>query len=101
VWYVLLFPALETQLFVLQKFEFLQFLKYLEKYEVTSIAGVPPIMIALVKHPAVSKFNLSHIRTLGSGAAPLGKDIVREVEGMFQKKYGTKITLRQGWGMTE
>jgi acyl-CoA synthetase (AMP-forming)/AMP-acid ligase II len=95
------FPALGTQLFVVQKFEFLQFLKYLEKYEVTSISGVPPIMIALAKHPAVAKFNLSHIRTLGSGAAPLGKDIAREVEGMFQKKYGTQIRIRQGWGMTE
>jgi 4-coumarate--CoA ligase len=97
----MLCPALNTPLYMLRKFDFLEFLKYVEKYEVTSIAGVPPIMIALAKHPEVTKFDLSRIRGLGSGAAPLGKDIMREVEGKFQTSYGTEIKVRQGWGMTE
>lgn len=88
-------------LYMIQKFDFLEFLGYIEKYKVTSIAGVPPIMIALAKHPGVSKFDLSSVRALGSGAAPLGKDVMKEVEGKFLKRYGADIRVRQGWGMTE
>ena len=97
----MLFPSVNIPLFVIPKFDFLQFLGYIQKFRITSIAGVPPIMVALAKHPAVDKFDLSSLTGLGSGAAPLGKDIIRDLEGKLNKKYKNNLKIRQGWGMTE
>jgi 4-coumarate--CoA ligase len=36
---------------------------------------VPPIALALAKHPMVDSFDLSSIESLMSGAAPLGTDV--------------------------
>jgi acyl-CoA synthetase (AMP-forming)/AMP-acid ligase II len=49
----------------------------------------------------MAKFNLSSLRRIGSGAAPLSKDIMKEVESKFLRLYGTDIQIKQGWGMTE
>ena len=99
--YVMLCPALGNALYMMPKFDFLQFLGYVEKYKVTSIGAVPPVMIALAKHPAVDKFDLSSIRSMGSGAAPLSKDTAHDVEKRFFQKHGQNMKIRQGWGMTE
>lgn len=40
---------------------------------------VPPIILFLAKHPVVSKFDLSSITKLISGAAPLGDSLTEEV----------------------
>jgi acyl-CoA synthetase (AMP-forming)/AMP-acid ligase II len=39
-------------------------------------AVVPPLVLALAKNPALEKYDLSSIRIVLSGAAPLGKDLV-------------------------
>jgi acyl-CoA synthetase (AMP-forming)/AMP-acid ligase II len=49
----------------------------------------------MVKHPAVAQFDLSSVRLVFSGAAPLGEDIARELA----KKLGCPVV--QGYGMTE
>lgn len=100
-YYVMIFPALGTKLYILPRFDFVRLLAYIQQYRVTSISGVPPIMVALAKHPQVENFDLSSIRALGSGAAPLGKDVAREVESRFHRRFGTSLRVRQGWGMTE
>lgn len=83
------------------KFDFLQFLGNVQKYQITVITAVPPIMIALAKHPAVAKFDLSSVRTMGSGAAPLSAEIAHEVEDKFKTIHKSPLKVRQGWGMTE
>jgi 4-coumarate--CoA ligase len=93
-------PALNIPLFIVSKFDFVQFLTYIQKYKITSIAGVPPILTALAKHPIVEKFDLSSVHTIGSGAAPLSSEIEKALE-LRMEKYGTKLRIRQGWGMTE
>jgi acyl-CoA synthetase (AMP-forming)/AMP-acid ligase II len=49
----------------------------------------------MVKHPAVAQFDLSHVRLVFSGAAPLGEDMAKELS----KKLGCPVV--QGYGMTE
>lgn len=100
-YYVMICPALNSPLYMLSKFDFLGFLGYVEKYQITMIGAVPPIMIALAKHPAVAKFNLSSVRSMGSGAAPLSAEIAHEVEEKFKTQQKADIKVRQGWGMTE
>ncbi|CAN1252963.1 Probable CoA ligase CCL7 [Linum perenne] len=57
---------------------------------------VPPVILALAKQSLVNKYDLSSLKQFGSGAAPLGKDLMMECS----KKFPHAIIL-QGYGMTE
>lgn len=93
-------PALNQPTYVIPKFDFVQFLGYIQKFKITSITGVPPILTALAKHPVVDKFDLSSVHTIGCGAAPLSSEVEKTLETRMEK-YGIKLRIRQGWGMTE
>ncbi|HIC52744.1 MAG TPA: hypothetical protein EYO97_02835, partial [Gemmatimonadetes bacterium] len=54
---------------VLPRFDLEQFLKAVQDYGVTFAHLVPPIVIALAKHPMVSEYDLSSIEGINSGAA--------------------------------
>ncbi|KAJ0778386.1 putative AMP-dependent synthetase/ligase, AMP-binding, ANL domain-containing protein [Helianthus annuus] len=60
------------------KFDFTGMLKNVEKYRVTHLWVVPPVFLALAKQEVVNKFDLSSLKQLGSGAAPLGKELMEE-----------------------
>lgn len=83
--------------YFMPKFDFIQVLEAMQKYKITEFTMVPPIAVAVAKHPAVKNYDLSSVMAIGSGAAPLGSEATREVE----KVWGGKLNLKQGWGMTE
>ncbi|KAJ0075203.1 hypothetical protein Patl1_34854 [Pistacia atlantica] len=66
------------------------------RYKVTVAPIVPPIVLAIAKSPDVDKYDLSSIRIIKSGAAPLGKELEDSVRAKFPN-----ATLGQGYGMTE
>ncbi|PSR95216.1 4-coumarate--CoA ligase-like [Actinidia chinensis var. chinensis] len=80
----------------LGKFDLEMFLRAVEKYRVTHLWVVPPIILALAKQSAVKKYDLSSLRQIGSGAAPLGKDLMAECAKNFPQ-----AVVMQGYGMTE
>ncbi|GFZ12827.1 AMP-dependent synthetase and ligase family protein [Actinidia rufa] len=80
----------------LGKFDLEMFLRTVEKYRVTHLWVVPPIILALAKQSAVKKYDLSSLRHIGSGAAPLGKDLMAECAKNFPQ-----AVVMQGYGMTE
>jgi acyl-CoA synthetase (AMP-forming)/AMP-acid ligase II len=82
-------------LVVLTRFELEAFLAAIAKYRVTLAPLVPPIVVALAKHPAVSGYDLSGLRYVMCGAAPLGGD----VEAACADRLGCLVM--QGYGMTE
>ncbi|KAK2038109.1 AMP-binding enzyme [Colletotrichum somersetense] len=84
--------------YIMPSFDFVKMLTYIQRYRVTHIAAVPPILVALAKHPITAKFDLSSLVVVGSGAAPLGDDIARQVERVLKRD---DLIVRQGWGMTE
>jgi len=51
----------------------------------------------MVKHPAIDKYDLSSLRSIGCGAAPLS----REISAMLEKRLGNGLNMKQAWGMTE
>src|SRR4026207_1923063 len=55
---------------VMPRFDMMEFLSFVQKYRVTVLPLVPPIVLGLVKHPAVAQFDLSSVRLVFSGAAP-------------------------------
>ncbi|KAJ0080042.1 hypothetical protein Patl1_23847 [Pistacia atlantica] len=81
---------------LMQKFEIRALLELIQKHKVSVAAVVPPLVLALAKNPMVAEFDLSSIRVVLSGAAPLGK----ELEGALRSRVPQAI-LGQGYGMTE
>lgn len=77
------------------RFDLEQFLSILDKYGVSFAPLAPPIVLALAKHPLVDKYNLSRLRFIISGAAPLSAD----TEQACSKRLNCYVT--QGYGMTE
>jgi acyl-CoA synthetase (AMP-forming)/AMP-acid ligase II len=77
------------------KFEFEPFLKVLSAWPITCAHIVPPIVVALGKHPLVDNYKFPHLKYIFSGAAPLGAELTEAVEKRLQ------IRIRQGYGMTE
>lgn len=78
------------------KFNLETLLKNVDKYRVSHLWIVPPIVLALAKNPVVKKYNLTSIKQIGSGAAPLGKDLMEDCAKNFPQ-----AVVMQGYGMTE
>ncbi len=79
----------------LPRFELEPFLGLLQKHRVTLAHLVPPIVIALSKHPVVDDYDLSHLKTIFCGAAPLDEHLTRACMTRLD------CDVRQGYGMTE
>jgi acyl-CoA synthetase (AMP-forming)/AMP-acid ligase II len=77
------------------RFDLEQFLELIEEHGVTRAYVVPPIALALGKHPAVEGRDLSSIRTIMSGAAPLGGELSEQVAERID------CSVIQGYGLTE
>jgi acyl-CoA synthetase (AMP-forming)/AMP-acid ligase II len=77
------------------RFDLEQFLSIIQERAVTRAYVVPPIALALAKHPLVDQYDLSSLRLVLSGAAPLGA----ELEKACEERLGCPVV--QGYGMTE
>jgi len=80
---------------MMPRFELEAFLKAAQEYDVSLAHIVPPIVLSLSKNPIVDNYKLPKLRTLFSGAAPLGEELTRAC----MDRLGCNI--RQGYGMTE
>ncbi|KAI0301559.1 AMP binding protein [Multifurca ochricompacta] len=85
---------------ILPKFDPEQFCRSIERYKVTAAFVVPPIILALVHHPATNKYDLRSLKLLLSGAAPLSAGVVDLAVKRF-KSVGATVHVTQGYGLTE
>ena len=77
------------------RFDFEQFLQLHQEHSLTRAFVAPPMVVALAKHPLVDKYDLSALRLIFSGAAPLSADLAIECG----RRLGCEVV--QGYGMTE
>jgi acyl-CoA synthetase (AMP-forming)/AMP-acid ligase II len=84
-----------AKIVTMPRFDLDQFLDLIESHRATHLFIVPPIALALAKHPAVEGRDLSSLRVVNSGAAPLGADLVDQVS----ERIG--CVVMQGYGLTE
>jgi acyl-CoA synthetase (AMP-forming)/AMP-acid ligase II len=77
------------------RFDLEQFLDLIQEHSISRAYVVPPIALALAKHPAVESRDLSSIKTVMSGAAPLGAELTNQVAERLDCK------VIQGYGLTE
>ena len=88
-------PTLHFPVYVMKKFVYEDFLAVIQNHKITNLQAAPPILVMLDKRPETSKYNLSSVKHILCGAAPLSKELQRSVA----KKL--KCSIIQGWGMTE
>ncbi|KAJ4833148.1 4-coumarate--CoA ligase 1 [Turnera subulata] len=81
---------------IMQKFEITRLMELVEKYKVTIAPFAPPILLAIAKNPEIDRYDLSSIRMVICGAAPMGQ----ELEDAVRAKLPNAV-LGQGYGMTE
>jgi len=82
-------------LVTMPRFDLQMYLDLCTKYQTPRLWIVPPVALALAKHPLVEKYDLSFVRQVNSAAAPLGSDVA----DALSKRTGMNVT--QGYGMTE
>lgn len=90
-----LFLQQQAKLVTMPRFELELFLRLIETHRATRLYIVPPVALALAKHPLVDQFDLSSVEEIFSGAAPLGPD----TEIAVGRRFGARSV--QGYGMTE
>ncbi|AGP30295.1 AMP-binding protein [Corynebacterium terpenotabidum] len=86
---------LRAKLVAVPRFHLESFLSAHEEQGVTLTFIAPPVAVALAKHPAVVDHDLSTLRAVVSGAAPLDDGLARAVESRLG------IRVYQGYGLTE
>ena len=77
------------------RFDLEQALTLVQEHQVTRFFAVPPIVLALAKHPIVDQYDLCSLEQIFSGAAPLGAELAAEAAA----RVGCEVV--QGYGMTE
>jgi acyl-CoA synthetase (AMP-forming)/AMP-acid ligase II len=77
------------------RFDLEQYLELVQKYHVSLLHLVPPIVLALAKHPIVSNYDLSKVCGAFSAGAPLSETVAN---AMFER-LGFRVS--QAYGMTE
>lgn len=81
---------------LMRRFDFQAMLDAVQAYKINNIPAVPPVILGLVKNGSKVKCDLSSLRRVGSGAAPLSKELSDE----FRRRFPW-VELRQGYGLTE
>ncbi|KAA8542153.1 hypothetical protein F0562_023305 [Nyssa sinensis] len=88
--------AMGETLVLMEKFDFEEMLRAVEKYKVNYMPVSPPLVVAMAKSELTSKYDLSSLQMLGSGGAPLGKEVSESFSARFPN-----IEIVQGYGLTE
>lgn len=82
-------------LVTMPRFDLADFLRVVAEHRTTWVFIAPPIAVALAKHPLVDQYDLSSIKVIFSGAAPLDGALASAVAARLD------CTVCQGYGMTE
>ncbi|MBI1378370.1 MAG: AMP-binding protein [Frankiales bacterium] len=77
------------------RFDLEEFLRLHQDYGITRSFVAPPIVVALAKHPMVDSYDLSALKQVFSGAAPLSAELALEAGARLD------CEVVQGYGMTE
>ncbi len=84
-----------TTAVTLPRFDLGKFLEVIQNHQVNRAYLVPPIVLALAKHPMVDNYDLGSLSTIMSGAAPLDEGTAKAAAS----RLGSSIY--QGYGLTE
>ncbi|KAJ6788069.1 hypothetical protein PWT90_02516 [Aphanocladium album] len=85
----------QITVYLISVFSFEPYLQHVQRFRPSALHVVPPVIVMLAKRPEVAKYDLSSVKEIFCGAAPLKADLQNEVADRFG------VNICQGWGMTE
>jgi 4-coumarate--CoA ligase len=83
-------------LVIMKRFDTLRMFELVKRHGITIVPLVLPIAVEMAKSDAIDRHDLSSVRMVISGAAPMGK----ELQDLLRAKL-PRAVLGQGYGMTE
>ncbi len=86
---------LRATLVTMPRFDLVEFLRVISEHRASWVFIAPPIAVALAKHPLVDQYDLSSVKVVFSGAAPLDGTLAEAVAARLD------CLVCQGYGLTE
>ncbi|KAK5056546.1 hypothetical protein LTR84_012077 [Exophiala bonariae] len=83
------------ELVVMPAFNLEVFLKAIQHHKITFVYVAPPVIVRLARDPSVDNYDLSSLKMITSGAAPLTRELVDTVHKRL------KIKINQAYGLSE
>ncbi|KAM0319572.1 hypothetical protein ACHAO8_000993 [Botrytis cinerea] len=80
---------------VMKSFSLPTFLSLIQEFKITYTYVAPPIVLHLAKSPVVGEYNISSLRGIVAGAAPLSRELIH----MVKERLG--VGVRQAYGLSE
>ncbi|KAJ7756755.1 phenylacetyl-CoA ligase [Mycena maculata] len=87
---------LATTVVVVPKFGFKEMLNSIVRHRVSLLTVVPPQIVMLLKDPTVRQFDLSSVRIITCGGAPLSVGLTKQLAQLFPS-----AQIGQAYGQTE
>ncbi|MGY1661705.1 class I adenylate-forming enzyme family protein [Geodermatophilus sp. SYSU D00705] len=78
------------------RFDPVRYVEDAVRYRVTSIGGAPPVFVALLQVPGIGEADLSSVRGVSSGAAPLPVPLIERLRALLPN-----AVIGEGYGLTE
>jgi long-chain acyl-CoA synthetase len=85
-----------TKTVIHMRFDPEKYVQDMVAHDVTAIGGAPPVFVALLQVPAILEADLSRIRGVSSGAAPLPVALIEKMSALMPN-----ATIGEGYGLTE
>ncbi|MGY1914395.1 class I adenylate-forming enzyme family protein [Blastococcus sp. SYSU DS0973] len=85
-----------TMTVIHMRFDPVQYVEDMVRHQVTAIGGAPPVFVALLQVPGFAEADLSHVRGVSSGAAPLPVTLIEKMGALMPN-----ATIGEGYGLTE
>ena len=80
---------------IMEAFDLELSLTLIQQHQVSLYYAVPPILLALANYPNLGAYDLSHLRYIMVGAAPMAPDVAQRLQDK------AKVRIVQGYGLTE
>jgi long-chain acyl-CoA synthetase len=85
-----------TTTVVHMRFDPVRYVEDAVRHRVTSIGGAPPVFVALLQVPGIDEADLSSVRGVSSGAAPLPVSLIERLRTLLPN-----AVIGEGYGLTE
>lgn len=86
---------------VMAGFDWNLYLNCVQKYRPTQLHVGPPVIYAMTLDPGIGSYDLSSVRRILTGGAPIGLEAMNAVQYMFKKHWSTSVCCHQLLGMSE
>ena len=87
-----------TLIFPSGRYEAADVLKFIERYKITRWSAVPTMLNRLLDHPDLATRDLSSLRSLGTGGAPVSSSLLERLRTSVPN---AKLSVSIGYGLTE